>query len=607
MSEAPLPPQLPPARRWFPVIGETLSFLAKPFEFIEDRVNAYGPVFRTHLLGKVTVILAGGETAGVFADEQLCVRDGSIPDHVRELFGGRSLGLLDGAEHATRKRQILAAFVPEALPAYLPAMQALVESTFARWASLPAIEGIAELKRLSIAAIARNVISMSDGADLETLLGSFQILTAGFTGLPIALPGTAYKRALVARDVIFEVLGRAVAAHRETEIDDGLGRMLSHVDEHGSKMSDENAVMELHHVFIAGYIVFAELSSLLVTLDGQPELLEALAHEVKARAPAGKLTIRQLASMETLNRIVLETKRVTPVVPLAFGRARKDFVLGGYRIDQGTMLFWAPYSHHQDAHVYPDPKTFDAERFSKARAEHGRHPFAFAPQGMGPATGHKCPGIDYATLLMQVFTTVLLRDYTHELPLQDLALVLSRIPPEPRDGLKITFHRGSADVPRSASMMPKPMPARPSDLPPLYPEDPLGLDALLALAEIVWADGRVTKEEAEALLAITRSLGLSPDEVERVERALRERPTTAQLLPISVGVEEAEHLFTLACLVASADGEVDPREHAAIAGLGDRLRLDASARARAATAARAVGSSLGGSSALIAVAKELGA
>ena len=46
-SERPLPP----AGRWFPVIGETLAFLAKPFEFVADRVAAHGPIFRTHLLG----------------------------------------------------------------------------------------------------------------------------------------------------------------------------------------------------------------------------------------------------------------------------------------------------------------------------------------------------------------------------------------------------------------------------------------------------------------------------------------------------------------------------------------------------------------------------
>jgi cytochrome P450 len=609
-SERPLPP----AGRWFPVIGETLAFLAKPFEFVAARVAAHGPIFRTHLLGRPTVILAGGETAGVFVDEELCKREGAVPAHIRELFGGGSINLLDGEKHLARKRQILAAFVPEALGAYVPAMQSLVEEAFARWAEEgEPIEGIAELKRLAIAVIAKNVVSVGDGPDLETLLANFQILIAGFTGLPIALPGTAYKRALDARDAIHEVLRRVVQEHRAKDFDDGLGRMLSHVDESGAKISDESAVVELHHVFIAGFIVFAELASLLMTIDARPELRAALVAEVQERAPSGRLSIRQLASMSMLNRVVQETKRTAQVVPLVFGSAKKTFVLGGYRIEEGTMLYWAPFEHHQDAKVYPKPKVFDAERFTDERAENGRHPFAFAPQGMGPSTGHKCPGVDYATLFMQVFATVLLRDYVHVLPEQDLTLDPSLIPPEPHDKLRVKFARADGE--------PQPAVAsgngngngsgrpsgrtRPSDLPPLYPQDPLGLDALLALAEIVWADGHVAPEEAEALIAIARSLALDDADVAQVERALRERPNAAQLLPLSVDVAEAEHLFTLACLVASADGTVDPREHAAIAGLGDRLRLDGDARKRAATAARAVAGSLSGGSVLTAVAREL--
>ena len=601
--------KVPPGGRWFPVIGETLAFLAKPFEFIDERVARHGAIFRTHLLGKPTVILAGGETAGAFADERLCVRDGSVPNHVRELFGGRSLGLLDGPEHATRKRQILAAFVPEALPAYVPAMQSLVESTLARWASKgEEIAGVAELKRLAIATIAANVVSMGDGPDLETLLSSFQILTEGFTGLPIALPGTAFKRALIARDAIFEVLGRAVKEHRDEVRDDGLGRMLDHRDEHGAAMTDENAVMELHHIFIAGYIVFAELSSVLVTLARDPALHDALAAEIRANVSAGAheaLTIRQLASMSLLNGFVQETKRTTPVVPLAFGRAKKTFVLGGFRIDEGTMLFWAPFAHHQDADVYPKPQAFDAERFTPDRVEHGRHPFAFAPQGMGPSTGHKCPGVDYATLFMQVFTTVLLRDYACELPEQDVSLDLRRIPPEPRDGLRLTLAPARADSARATAARVVARPVRPSELPRLSPEDPLGVDALLALAEIMWADGHVASEEAAALVKIARSFTLDDHEIGLVERALRERPSAEQLLPLSLAREESEHLFALACIIAAADGTIDPREVAAIAGLGDRLRLDAEARERASTAAGAVAESLRGSSVLIAVAREL--
>lgn len=599
--------KLPPGGRWFPLIGETLSFLGSPFDFIDRHVSAHGPIFRTHLLGKSTVILAGGETAAVFADEKTCLRDGSMPDHVRELFGGRSLPLLDGLEHVTRKRQVLAALVPETFAGYLPEMQAVIEEALSEAAGKGPIDGIATFKRLAISIIAKNILGMEKGDDLEKLLSSYQVLLAGFTGLPIPLPGTAYRRALSARDAILEVLRRAVAEHANEGGEprtDGLARILAHEDERGAKIGHDGAAMELHHVFIAGYIVYALFASLLVELDRNPELRTALRAEVKEHAPSGTLTLKQIGAMRRLGRVVQEAKRHTPVVPLSFGRARTTFEVGGYTIPEGTMLFWAPYAHNQDPDVYASPRVFDPDRYDEARAEHGKHAFAFAPQGMGPPTGHKCAGFDYSTLMLQVFAAIVLRDYSYSLPEQDLTLNLAMIPPEPRSHLQIAFEKGAAAQEGEARPSQRKL-VRPSELPPLVQEDPLGLDALLALAEIAWADGRMAKEEAEALVQIARSLGLDENEVAMVERATRERPGPSQGQALALGAEESEHLFTLACLVAAADGDVDPREHAAIAGLGDRLRLDASARERAATAARAVGGAVRESSVLRVVAKEL--
>lgn len=606
MSKDATPLPLPPGGRWFPLIGETLSFLASPFDFVDRRVRSHGPIFRTHLLGKSTVILAGGETASVFADEKTCVRDGSMPEHVRQLFNGRSLPLLDGDEHLARKRQVLAALVPEALGDYLADMQALVESTLGGFAGQGPIAAIPELKRLSISVIAKNMVGLEGGSDLDALLESYQVLLGGFTGLPIPLPGTAYKKALTARDRIFEILGRAVAEHEKSPRADGLSRILAHRDEKGAAISAEAAAMELHHVFVAGYIVYAQLASILVELDRDPKLRGELRAEVVEHLAAGSLTLRQIGSMRKLGRVVQEIKRFTPVVPLSFGRARTTFEVGGYTIPEGTMLYWSPFAHNQDEKVFTSPRLFDPERYTDARAEHGKHPFAFAPQGMGPPTGHKCAGVDYSTLFLQVFTAIVLRDFSYSLPEQDLTLDLALIPPEPRSGLAVAFERGAADPTEDDVVRPSQRKlVRPSELPPLVHEDPLGLDALLALSEIAWADGRMADEEAEALVQIARSIGLDATEVAMVERATRTRPGPSDGRPLALSVEESEHLFTLACMIAAADGDVDPREHAAIAGLGDRLRLDASARDRAATAARAVGSTVRESSVLKVVASEL--
>lgn len=594
---------LPPGNRTFPLLGETLPFLGDAFTFIARRVAKHGPVFRTHLLGRPTVILAGPSVSHVFIDEELVLREGSMPGHVRELFGGQSLPLLDGEAHRTRKGQVLAAFGREALASYVPAMQALVEAALDRWAKAEEVRAAPELKRLAISVIARNVASLGEGPDLEALLAGYQTVLTGFSAVPVAIPGTTYTRALAARDGILTILRRVVAEHREHPRDDGLGRILAEKGPDGATIADDEVVKELHHVFIAGYIVFAELCALLTRLVEHPELQAALVAEVQARAPSGPLAARALAALPLVSRVVQETKRITPVVPIAFGRAKKTFELSGYRIPEGTMLYWAPWNHDQDPEAFPRPEVFDPERFSEARAEHRRHELAYAPQGMGPALGHTCPGFDYASLMMQVFLVSVLRGFSWSLPEQRLGLDFAKLPPEPLDGLRVVFHQEqSASAPISRA--PKTLRAA-EHAPDAELEAPrLGPAALRALATVIWADGVMTADEASTLVHVARASGLSEEEVQEVARVTRERAADERE-PLQLDAAASEHLFSLACLLAASDGSIDPRERDAVAAFGARLGLDEEARARASRASHAVAQSIGASSkALAALAAE---
>src|ERR1041385_4781380 len=127
MSTAPLPP----GRSGLPLLGETLAFAKNPFGFIEERLAKHGRIFRTHVLGRKTVVVAGPEAAGRFIDGSVVMREGSMPPHVQELFGGGRPPLLDGDDHATRKRIVLQAFTRDALAAYLPIIQRTVRRYFA--------------------------------------------------------------------------------------------------------------------------------------------------------------------------------------------------------------------------------------------------------------------------------------------------------------------------------------------------------------------------------------------------------------------------------------------------------------------------------------------
>src|SRR4051812_10976905 len=151
-------PPPPPGRDRLPLVGETLSFAKNPFRFIEERLATHGRIFRSNVLGRKTAIVAGPEAAGRFIDPSVVMREGSMPPHVQELFGGRSLPLLDGDVHRARKTAVVAALNRAALTDYLPVIQQTTESYFRRWLHAGEIRWLDEMKRLSIEVICTTVI-----------------------------------------------------------------------------------------------------------------------------------------------------------------------------------------------------------------------------------------------------------------------------------------------------------------------------------------------------------------------------------------------------------------------------------------------------------------
>ena len=414
---------LPPGRNGIPLLGETLAFAKNPFRFIEERLTAYGRIFRSNVLGRKTVVVAGADAAGRFIDPSIVMREGSMPPHVQELFGGRSLPLLDGEVHAERKRTVLQAFTREALAAYLPQIRKSTEDYFARWTKEPEIQWIDEMKRLAIEVICSNIIGMARGQEMDQLRRDYMTVTSGFATLPINLPGTRYRKALQARDRILDVLRAKVRERRRVPTDDGLSRILA-----SGALSDEEAALELHHIVIAGFIVWAELAAMVKQLTDHPDVRERLRQDIGA---SNEFT-------PYLLQVVNEVKRLCPIIPAVFGKAKEPFTFDGVTVPAGWMVMWAVQPSHVAHSVYTDPQNFDPDRFSPERAEDRRHEHAFAPQGAGPVTGHRCPGLDFATFLMAVFAVVLLRGYTWELPPQNFEMDWSKTPPEMKDGLRAT-------------------------------------------------------------------------------------------------------------------------------------------------------------------------
>ena len=434
---------LPPGSNGLPLLGETLAFANNPFAFIGQRRARYGDVFRTSILGKRTVFIAGPKLAATWLDPTKIQREGAMPANLMALFGGNPdiVPLLDGEVHAQRKRSLLAAFSRDAIAGYLPGLQSRIEALLTKWLANGQGPVTAELKTLAIESLAGSMFGLEPGEELTRLLADNAILAKAFVALPINLPGTPFAKGLQARDRILALLEEIVRRHLDSPPakPDGLSRILAAAKEAGAPLEPKTAAREMHHFLLAGMIVYAELAATLRALDEHPDVRERLRAEVLASAPSGPVGPAQLRAMPYLMQVVDEVKRTCPNVPMSFGRAKCAIDVAGYTIPQGYLVMMAVYESNIDP-IFTAPEKFDPERFSAERDERKRAPNAFMPQGAGALTFHKCAGYDFATVMMQLFAVLALRTAKWNLPAQDLSLKWV-VPPEHKSGLIVRWSK----------------------------------------------------------------------------------------------------------------------------------------------------------------------
>jgi cytochrome P450 len=116
--------------------------------------------------------------------------------------------------------------------------------------------------------------------------------------------------------------------------------------------------------------------------------------EVAEALGSRRPTFDDLPRLPYTKSVIEESLRVYPPV---YGVARDvvaDDTVAGCRIPRGTTIVLSPYVTHHLPDVWPDPETFDPDRFTPQRSA-GRPRFAWFPFLGGP---HQCIGQDFAMM-----------------------------------------------------------------------------------------------------------------------------------------------------------------------------------------------------------------
>ncbi|XP_024946520.1 probable cytochrome P450 4aa1 isoform X2 [Cephus cinctus] len=116
-------------------------------------------------------------------------------------------------------------------------------------------------------------------------------------------------------------------------------------------------------------------------------------------------TMKDFRDMKCLEMCIKETLRLFPPVPFFARTLGEDVVLGKQVIPAGCGVFIMPYATHRLAHHFPDPHTFNPQRFDP-EVSNKMHPYAFLPFSAGP---RNCIGNKFAMLEMKSMISAIIR------------------------------------------------------------------------------------------------------------------------------------------------------------------------------------------------------
>ncbi|CAD6207529.1 unnamed protein product [Miscanthus lutarioriparius] len=415
-----------PGTMGWPVIGETFSFIsdfsspAGILSFMRDRQRRFGKVFKTYVLGRITVFMTGRDAAKIL----LSGKDGVVSLNLfytgKQVLGPTSLLTTNGEEHKKLRRLIGEPLSVDALKKYLGFINDLAVQTLDTWHGRSRVLVLEEASSFTLKVIANMLVSLEpEGEEQEKFRANFKVISSSFASLPLKLPGTAFHRGLKARNRMYAMLDSVIARRRRDggEAPSDFLQMLlrKHAGDEADKLTDAQLKDNILTLLVAGHdTTTAGLTWLVKFLGENPDVLEKLREEhleIKERLNgSSRLRWSDVNNMPYTNKVMNETLRRATILPWFSRKAAQDFSIDGYGIKKGTSVNLDVVSIHHDPSVFVDPERFNPNRFDETLK-----PYSFLGFGSGP---RMCPGMSLAKLEICVFVHHLVCRYSWK-PLED--------------------------------------------------------------------------------------------------------------------------------------------------------------------------------------------
>jgi cytochrome P450 len=400
-----------------------------PLGFLLEGMRRYGDVFRYRL--------------GPLVFHQI-----AHPDHVRRVLlengrnyprswyydrvkavMGEGLGTTEGTAWRRLRRMSQPAFHHERIAALAGLMTEAIGAMIGRWDEHVRAKGDKPLDvapdfagmTLRIVGRALGGIDLVGEADrigqaVTTVLEYLEHRINHLMALPPGFPTPRNLRARGALRTLDALITEMLLGRHDDPGRDGvdlLTMLLAVRDEEtGAGLTDCELRDQILTFIGAGHETTAvALSWTIYLLCRHPEVDERLRAEV-ADALAGRTpTASDLPRLSYTRRVIEESLRIYPPVYAVIRDVIAEDEIGGFRIPARSMIILSPYVTHRHPDFWPDPETFDPDRFRPDRSA-DRPRFAWYPFLGGP---HQCIGQEFAMMEMILTIAMLAKAFRFQL------------------------------------------------------------------------------------------------------------------------------------------------------------------------------------------------
>lgn len=419
---------------------QTLQWVSRPTQFLDECRNRYGKVFELNLSGwaKHIIIAEPDLVRALLQTEPEHLETGPANELMAPLLGHDTLFLQDGPVHRSRRRLIMKNLKQENLTAAIVAGDKVVNS----FIETAAARGPVDLSQLARAISMTYALTLVVGnidlkavIDMKTRLNN--VLGNAATLMAFAKPLQQYQgplspwlwaeRQLDELRLVLQPLINNAGSIEPNVSSVAQATKKAHIAD--KPISEDELYFQMLGLIVAGHDTVATAISWMFSWINTYPKVRKKTSKALSDSYAPYLCSNPPSYSEA---VCLESLRLYPTIEIMSRQPVSSFHVGGYCFDQSVLLSPCAYLVHRDPEIYPNPNEFKPERFLGERPK----PWEFFPFGLG---NRSCIGSRFAMMQMQAVLHKLLTDWQLE--------PVDRRPPKP-SRKHVTIHPRRAPTAR---------------------------------------------------------------------------------------------------------------------------------------------------------------